>query len=115
MKQMLDWIEEHGGLEGMAAINRQKAAIIRDAIDDTHGFFRHVGEPQCRSMMNISFRTGSKELDDAFVAGAEARQMSGLRGHRETGGLRASIFNAFPVEGCDALAEYMDAFVKKYG
>ena len=115
MKLMLDWIESRGGLDALEIANRQKAGIIRNAIDRSGGFFRHVGEPQCRSMMNISFRTGSKELDDAFVAGAEARQMSGLRGHRETGGLRASIFNAFPVEGCDALAEYMDAFVKKYG
>ena len=115
MKQMLDWIEEHGGLEGMAAINRQKAAIIRDAIDDTHGFFRHVGEPQCRSMMNISFRTASKALDDAFIAGAEAHNMLGLRGHRETGGLRASVFNAFPIEGCRALAEYIREFARVRG
>ncbi len=112
MKLMLDWIDEHGGLAELEKANWHKANIIRKAIDDTDGFFKHVGEPQCRSMMNISFRTGSKDLDDAFVEGAEKRNMLGLRGHRETGGLRASVFNAFPVEGCEALADYIREFAR---
>lgn len=115
MKQMLDWIEARGGLEGMLARNRIKAAIVRDAIDETRGFFRHVGERSCRSLMNISFRSPSRELDEIFVVEAEKSGMLGLRGHRETGGLRASVFNAFPEEGCRALAEFIREFARKRG
>ena len=115
MKQMLDWIENHGGLEGVHAANREKADIIRTAIDNTGGFFRHVGEPACRSLMNVSFRSPSNELDAAFVEEAEKNGMLGLKGHRETGGLRASIFNAFPVEGCRVLADFITEFARTHG
>ncbi|MBQ1927356.1 MAG: 3-phosphoserine/phosphohydroxythreonine transaminase [Proteobacteria bacterium] len=115
MKLMLDWIDAQGGLAALEIRNREKAAIIRDAIDSTGGFFRHVGEPQCRSLMNISFRSASRELDEMFVSEAEAAQMLGLRGHRETGGLRASVFNAFPVEGCRVLAEFIREFARVRG
>lgn len=115
MSLMLKWIDEHGGLEGMATHNRQKADIIRTAIDNTGGFFKHVGEPNCRSMMNISFRSPNAELDEIFVREAENQQMIGLRGHRETGGLRASVFNAFPIEGCEKLAHFIREFAQKMG
>ncbi len=113
MKLMLDWIDEHGGLEAVERHNRTKAAIIREAIDDTRGFFTHVGEPESRSMMNISFHAPTPELDAKFVSQAEALNMTGLRGHRETGGLRASVFNAFPVEGCEKLAECIRRFARE--
>ena len=115
LKQMLDWTEARGGLEGMLLRNREKAAIVRDAIDDTRGFFRHVGEPQCRSLMNISFRSPSQALDERFVAEAEKENMFGLKGHRETGGLRASLFNAMKPENCKILADFIREFARKYG
>lgn len=115
MKQMLDWIEKHGGLEGVHAANVEKAGIIRRAIDETGGFFRHVGEPSCRSLMNVSFRSPNNELDAEFVKLAEENDMLGLKGHRETGGLRASIFNAFPVEGCRVLGEFIREFAQRRG
>jgi len=115
MKQMLDWIEERGGLQGMLKRNIEKAAVVRDAIDQTNGFFRHVGEPQCRSLMNVSFRSPSKELDELFVAEAENNNMMGLRGHRETGGLRASLFNAMPIESCKILAQFICEFARTHG
>ncbi len=115
MKQMLDWIEERGGLQGMLKRNAEKAAVVRDAIDQTHGFFKHVGEPQCRSLMNVSFRAPSKELDEMFVVEAENNNMMGLRGHRETGGLRASLFNAMPLESCKVLAQFIREFARTHG
>ena len=115
LKQMLDWIEARGGLKGMLERNRQKAAIVRQAIDDTGGFFRHVGEPQCRSLMNVSFRSPTAETAERFVAHAECENMFGLRGHRETGGLRASLFNAMKLEHCQKLADFIRFFAKKYG
>ena len=115
MSLMLEWIDARGGLSGIAQLNRQKAAVIRSAIDDSHGFFRHVGEPSCRSMMNVSFRSPSAQMDEAFVKAAESEGMIGLRGHRETGGLRASVFNAFPLEGCQSLAEFIREFARKMG
>lgn len=115
MKQMLDWIEANGGLQSMASRNAQKAQIIRDAIDATGGFFRHVGDKDSRSSMNVSFYSPNSELDSLFVKKAEENGMIGLRGHRETGGLRASIFNAFPVEGCRALAQFIADFARQHG
>lgn len=115
MKQMLEWIEARGGLAGMAALNAEKAGIIRSAIDDTGGFFRHSGDPGSRSMMNISFFSPDKATDERFAAQAEQCGMAGLRGHRETGGLRASVFNAFPVEGCKALADFIREFARTNG
>ncbi len=115
MKQMLEWIEGRGGLSVVHAANVEKAGIIRRAIDETGGFFMHVGEPSCRSLMNVSFRSPSSELDERFVREAEEAGMLGLKGHRETGGLRASIFNAFPVEGCRELAEFIREFARRCG
>lgn len=115
MKQMLDWIEARGGLVGMAERNAEKAGMIRRAIDASGGFYRHVGDADSRSMMNISFYSPSPELDALFVKEAEQNGMIGLRGHRETGGLRASIFNAFPREGCGVLADFIVDFAKRHG
>lgn len=115
MKLMLDWIDSHGGLNGVLALNIEKAGVIRSAVDSTNGFFKHVGEPACRSLMNVSFRSPNDELDAAFVQAAEKNDMLGLKGHRETGGLRASIFNAFPMEGCRVLAEFIREFARTHG
>lgn len=110
MKLMLDWIEVRGGLRAIQKLNAEKAAIIRNAIDETRGFFKHVGAPGSRSMMNIAFYSPTAQLDELFAAEAEKRHMVGLRGHRETGRLRASVFNAFPKDGCHALADFIREF-----
>lgn len=101
------WIESMGGVEAMARRNEAKAKLIYDAIDGSGGYFRGHADPDCRSVMNIPFMTQSPEQDAAFLKIAQNQGMSGLKGHRSVGGLRASIYNAFPEEGCAALADLM--------
>ena len=115
MGQVFKWILEHGGLENIAAANEAKAKLIYDAIDRNAGFYTAVSQPQCRSNMNVTFRTSADELDKAFIAAAADNDMSGLKGHRDVGGIRASIYNAFPHAGCAALAQFMDEFARKNG
>ena len=115
MKEVLVWIESRGGLAGVGAENRVKAAIVREAIDATGGFFCHIGRADSRSQVTVCFRSPSAALDEAFAAEAEALDMIGLRGHRETGGLRASLFNALPREACLALAEHILDFACRMG
>ncbi len=107
----LKWIEAQGGIAAMETRNRDKAALIYSALDA----FPDVYEPTVietadRSRMNLTFRLKSTEREGAFLAGAETRGMDGLKGHRSVGGFRASIYNAFPVEGCEVLAEYLHEF-----
>ncbi len=117
MGEVFKWIERQGGLEVMARRNREKAGIIYDAIDSAAGvgtaFYRGVARSDSRSMMNVTFRTPSDNLDEEFVAQARQMGMEGLKGHRSVGGLRASIYNAFPRAGCEALAALMKDFAKK--
>jgi phosphoserine aminotransferase len=105
------WLRDDvGGLAPMAARNREKAAMLYDVIDASPGFYRGHAEPGSRSLMNVTFRLPSEELDAAFVAEAAERGMIELRGHRSVGGVRASIYNAMPVEDVRALAAFMDGF-----
>ena len=101
----------------MARRNREKAGIIYDAINSAAGigtaFYRGVARSDSRSMMNVTFRTPSDDLDEKFVAQARQMGMEGLKGHRSVGGMRASIYNAFPRAGCEALAALMKEFAKK--
>ncbi len=113
MGRVFKWIREQGGLDAIARHNEAKAKIIYDAIDDPSGFYRPVARADSRSRMNITFRTPSKELDARFVEQAGAHRMSGLKGHRSVGGLRASIYNAFPRRGCEALGAFMKEFAGK--
>ena len=106
---VFDWIEAQGGLEAMRERNRAKAALMYAALDKS-SLFRAHAQKASRSMMNATFRTGSKELDDEFIAGAEARGMIGVRAHRSTGGMRASMYNALPLEAVEALTAYMEEF-----
>lgn len=108
------WILEQGGLEAVAEANRAKAAVVYGAIDRA-GFYRAVARPASRSHMNVTFRTPDDELDARFVAEAAAAGLGGLKGHRSVGGLRASIYNAFPHAGCVALASFMDNFAARNG
>ena len=106
---VLEWIEEQGGLAAMDALRRERSAILYDVLDNSRLYLPHA-ERGSRSMMNVTFRTASAELDAEFVKGAKERGLVNVKGHRLTGGMRASIYNAMPVEGVRALAEYMKGF-----
>ena len=115
MGQVFKWLLAEGGLEEMERRNEEKAKLIYDAIDGSGGFYQGSSQPECRSHMNISFRTPSGELDAAFIKEAADNEMDGLKGHRNTGGIRASIYNAFPRSGCEALAGFMKDFAQRNG
>jgi len=104
-----------GGLSAQEKLNRAKASALYDAIDSTGGFYRGHAQTENRSMMNVTFVLANPELEDAFFKGAKANGLDGIKGHRSVGGCRASIYNAFPQEGCDALAAYMREFAKANG
>lgn len=105
------WLRnEVGGLAEQERRNRAKAALLYDAIDGSGGYYRGHAERGSRSLMNVTFRLPSAELDARFVAEAASRGLAELKGHRSVGGIRASIYNAMPFEGVEALAELMRAF-----
>jgi phosphoserine aminotransferase len=105
------WLrDEVGGLDKMLERNREKAALLYEAIDASEGFYRGHAERESRSLMNVTFRLPTPELESAFLAEAVAADLAELKGHRSVGGIRASIYNAMPVEGVRALRELMDAF-----
>ena len=105
------WLRhEVGGLAEQERRNRAKAALLYDTIDDSGGFYSGHAEPGSRSLMNVTFRSPSDELDARFLADAAARGLIELKGHRTVGGIRASIYNAMPMEGVEALAELMRGF-----
>jgi phosphoserine aminotransferase len=105
------WIEgEMGGLPALAERNRSKAAMLYDVLDAHSDFYRTHAEPASRSLMNVTFRLPNEELDEKFLAEASARGLKQLKGHRSVGGVRASIYNAMPVEGVEALRDFMLEF-----
>lgn len=106
---MLDWLEEQGGVEAMAARKRERAQLIYDILDNSRLYIPHA-QRGSRSDMNVTFRTPDKALDAEFAKGAAARGLVNVKGHRLTGGMRASLYNAMPMEGVRALAEYMKEF-----
>jgi len=111
---VLKWIEEQGGLTAVEANNRKKAGLIYNALDQFPDFYDPaVTNKADRSLMNATFRLKNTDGDKAFLAGAQERGMDGLKGHRNVGGYRASIYNAFPIEGCQALAAYLTEFASK--
>ena len=112
--QTFKWILEQGGLGGMQERNRQKAKIVYDALDASE-FYRPHARPEDRSLMNITFFTPSPDLDAMFAQEAEAEGLKYLKGHREVGGMRASMYNAFPVEGAEALAQFLRDFEARRG
>ncbi len=103
-----------GGISGAEARNRAKAKVIYDAIDQSDGFFKGHAEVGSRSLMNITFTLPSDELTSQFIKACDQTQLDGLKGHRSVGGCRASVYNAFPREGCDRLAELMADFRKSH-
>jgi len=108
------WIKAQGGLAAMEIHNRAKAALLYDYLDTT-GFYSAPVARDCRSLMNVPFKLKDESLDGAFLKGAEAQGMVQLKGHRSVGGMRASIYNAMPIEGVRALVAYMQAFEKQHG
>jgi len=108
------WLKEKGGLEGMLRENEEKARLLYDAIDATD-FYRGHADVDSRSLMNVTFRLPSEDLEKKFAAEATAQKLDGLKGHRSVGGIRASIYNAFPREGVEALVSFMKEFERKNG
>ncbi|MBA2705735.1 MAG: 3-phosphoserine/phosphohydroxythreonine transaminase [Blastocatellia bacterium] len=109
-----DWLKEKGGLVGMHRENEAKAQLIYDAIDATD-YYRGHADHDSRSIMNVTFRLPNEELEKKFTAEATAQGLDGLKGHRSVGGIRASIYNAFPLAGVKALAAFMKEFEKNNG
>lgn len=115
IKLMLEWVKNNGGLPAMEKHNETKAALVYDAIDNSNGFYKGHAQKDSRSLMNITFRLPNEDLEKEFVAEAAKIGLAGLKGHREVGGIRASIYNAMPQEGCAKLAEFMKQFQAQKG
>jgi phosphoserine aminotransferase len=110
---VLKWVAGRGGLSRMQEGNRRKAALIYKLLDAHPEFYRGHAERESRSIMNVTFRLPSDELETLFLSEAGKQGMTGLKGHRSVGGIRASIYNAMPVEGCQALADFMEDFYRE--
>jgi phosphoserine aminotransferase len=115
VRNVLEWVKQSGGLRQIEAWNREKARLLYGAIDARSDFYRCPVERDSRSVMNVVFRLPSEELEAAFVKGAERQGIVGLKGHRSVGGIRASLYNAVPVEWVRTLVEYMDDFARANG
>lgn len=112
--KVFHWVEETGGLKAMAERNWKKANLLYDLIDNST-LFHSTAERGSRSISNVTFRTGDADLDAAFVAGAAEHQIQNVKGHRLVGGMRASVYNAVPMESVEALAVYMRKFEAEHG
>jgi phosphoserine aminotransferase len=111
---VMRWLIDRGGLEAIGGVNARKAAKLYAELDRT-GFWRPTASHEDRSLMNVTFRLATEELEKKFVKESTAAGFDGLKGHRSVGGMRASIYNAFPEEGVDALIEFMREFERKNG
>jgi phosphoserine aminotransferase len=111
---VFQWIKRQGGLAAMERQNRAKAEALYAAIDGS-GYYRNPVEPHCRSWMNVPFTLPDAELDKVFLEGAKAAGLVALAGHRSVGGMRASIYNAMPMAGVEALVAYMRDFQVRHG
>ncbi len=109
------WLKDQGGVSAMKTRNEEKAALLYACIDGSDGFFTGHASRNCRSAMNVTYRLPSPELDDMFCDEATAIGLDGLRGHRSVGGIRASIYNAFPRKGVEVLVDFMKDFSARKG
>lgn len=107
------WLKGLGGLDGMYKLNQEKAGILYECIDSSNGFYKGHAEKDSRSLMNITFNLPSEELEKKLIAETAAVGFSGLKGHRSVGGIRASVYNAFPKKGVEELVSFMQDFRKK--
>ena len=112
---VLQWMKDEGGVEVFARRNAEKAALLYSAIDGSGGFYRNPVDPAARSTMNVPFTLHDDALDKAFLAETEAAGLMGLKGHRALGGMRASIYNAMPLAGVQALVDFMGDFAVRHG
>lgn len=110
-----EWLKAQGGLAPMKERNEEKAALVYAAIDSSDGFYQGHAERNARSVMNVTFRLSSEDLEKKFADEAAEIGLSGLRGHRSVGGIRASIYNAFPRSGIETLVDFMDHFAVRNG
>ncbi|TCN27970.1 3-phosphoserine/phosphohydroxythreonine transaminase [Mesobacillus foraminis] len=110
LKLVLEWADSLGGAAALEKINREKAALIYNEIDESGGFYNGHAEKDSRSLMNVTFTLNSQEATDAFLAEAKERGFTGLNGHRSVGGCRASIYNAVPIEHVEKLVQFMKEF-----
>ena len=111
---LVQWLKEQGGLGAIERINTAKSQALYQAIDSTP-FYRGTAEPGDRSKMNITFRLPTEELEKMFVAEAQESGMVGLKGHRSVGGIRASCYNAMPLDGVSRLIDFMTDFQSRHG
>lgn len=107
---VLDWVESHGGTEGMNELAHKRSQLVYDYIDHSDGYYRNPNDRESRSNMNIVFRLPNEELEAKFVKESVAADMSNLKGHRSVGGIRASMYNAMPLEAAEALVDFMKKF-----
>ncbi len=114
VKLVLEWIQNMGGVEEMEKINRKKADLLYNAIDNSD-YYRGTVKEDSRSIMNVTFRLPSEDLEKKFIAESLEKGMIGLKGHRSVGGCRASIYNAVPMEALEALVKFMAEFEKNNG
>jgi phosphoserine aminotransferase len=110
MGQVFKWILSEGGMQEIETRNERKAGLIYHALDSNNDFYTTFARKSSRSRMNISFKTKTTELDSLFLEESAKHGMSGLKGHRNLGGLRASVYNAFPEDGCARFAEFLETF-----
>jgi len=111
---VFEWLAENGGLAAMGETNRAKAKLLYDAVD-TSDFYSNPVRPDCRSWMNVPFTLADPQLDSKFLEEAVREGLTNLKGHRSVGGMRASIYNAMPVAGVQALVDFMAAFESRHG
>ena len=111
--KVFQWLKKQGGLKAMGEINQRKASILYDVLDNS-SLFKGTARADSRSLMNVTFVTGDEQLDADFVSGAKKQGLVNIKGHRSVGGMRASIYNAMPIEGVQKLAAYMQAFEKEH-
>jgi len=111
---VMKWLVRQGGLPAVAVANERKAAKLYVEIDRT-GFYRGTAHTASRSLMNVTFRLATEDLEKLFIKESTTAGLDGLKGHRAVGGMRASIYNAFPEEGVDALVAFMRDFEAKHG
>ncbi|HRQ65315.1 MAG TPA: 3-phosphoserine/phosphohydroxythreonine transaminase [Xanthomonadaceae bacterium] len=112
--KVFKWLKAQGGLAAMAERNRAKAELLYGYVDGS-GFYANPVDPACRSWMNVPFTLADPTLDEAFLKASKSAGLLALKGHRSVGGMRASIYNAMPIEGVQTLVEFMKEFARKYG
>lgn len=115
MRLTMKWLLDQGGLDAIGKANAGKARLLYDALDSSGGFYRPHAKEDSRSNMNVTFRLPSEDLEKKFVAEAQAAKLDGLKGHRSVGGIRASLYNAFPRKGVETLVSFLKDFARKNG